>query len=100
MAEQTQTKRTDWAVVRRLSAYLREDSRILWVVLIALILYAAAQALGPALIGRAVDQYITVGDRAGLTQTMLMLLGVYIVQYFSFMFQVRLMGVVSQRLLK
>ncbi|MEM7532980.1 MAG: ABC transporter ATP-binding protein [Chloroflexota bacterium] len=102
MAEQTQTKRTsnDWAVIRRLSVYLREDSKLLWVVLLLLTLYAAAQALGPVLIGRAVDQYITVGDRSGLTQTMLLLLGVYIVQYLSFMGQVRLVGTISNRLLK
>ena len=68
---------SDIGVVRRLFGYLRGETTLLLGVLIVLVLASTAQALAPALIGRAIDQFISSGDRSGLTQTMLLLLVTY-----------------------
>ena len=93
------TKRNDMDVVRRLFVYLRGNTRLLLVIPLMLALSALGQALGPTLIGRAIDQYIAVGDRQGLSTTMVQLAGVYVVSYLGFMGQIRFMGVLSQDLL-
>ncbi|MBV7334870.1 ABC transporter ATP-binding protein/permease [Chloroflexi bacterium TSY] len=92
--------RSDLYVLRQLLAYWRGEEQLLISILGMLILYAVSQALAPALIGRAVDQYISVGNRGGLTQTMLFLLGTYLLGYIGFMGQIRFLGTLSQRLLK
>jgi ABC-type multidrug transport system fused ATPase/permease subunit len=94
-----QRTQSDLAIVRRLSVYLRGQGRTLAAVLVMLVLSASGQALGPTLIGRAVDQFIIVGDAAGLAQTMFQLAGVYLLGYMGFMGQIRLMGTLAQRLL-
>ncbi|MEM7129756.1 MAG: ABC transporter ATP-binding protein [Chloroflexota bacterium] len=98
--ETPQRTRSDMSILRQLLDYFRGEERLLLAILVLLSLYAVSQALAPALIGRAVDQYIGAGDRGGLTQTMLLLLGVYLLGYVGFMGQIRLLGVLSQRLLK
>ncbi len=87
-------------VVRRLWGYMAPEWRILLVVLFCMILNGASQGLAPALIGQAVDQFITQGDRAGLAQTMGWLFVAYIAGLIGFVGQTRLMGEVSQRVLK
>ncbi|MFC2026320.1 ABC transporter ATP-binding protein [Chloroflexota bacterium] len=64
--------------LRRLSVYLKPYWLGLLGVFVLLILDTLFQLAGPFLIGRAVDKYIIAGDRAGLTQNMLLLLGVYL----------------------
>ncbi|MEM7345333.1 MAG: ABC transporter ATP-binding protein [Chloroflexota bacterium] len=93
-------ERSDLDILRRLFSYFRGDERTMGAVLVALILASIGQAAAPALIGRAVDQFITAGDRSGLGQTMLYLLGVYFIGYIGFMGQLRLMGGLGQRVLK
>ncbi len=88
------------SVARRLFTYLIPESRLLWGVLFMLCLTAIGQGGAPALIGQAVDEFITVGDRAGLQQTVLLLLGVYVIGLIGFIGQAWLMGQVSQRILK
>jgi ATP-binding cassette, subfamily B, multidrug efflux pump len=88
------------AVARRLWGYLSPQWRSLIGVLASLLLVAIGQAGGPALIGLAVDQYITRADPAGLQRAMLLLLGVYLIGFAGFMGQAWLMGGVSQRMLK
>lgn len=63
------------------------------------VLSAAAQAVGPWLIGRAIDLYILHGDRGGLTFTMLALLAVYVVGALVTRGQVYLVGYVGQRVI-
>ena len=94
-----QRTRTDWDVVKRLAGYLRGEGVRLFGVLITLILSTVGQALGPTLIATAVDDYIAEGLRAGLAETMLLLLAAYVVGWIGFAGQIYLMGVVSQRLL-
>ncbi|MEM7029125.1 MAG: ABC transporter ATP-binding protein [Chloroflexota bacterium] len=102
MVENGSEKRTmgDLAVVRRLWGYMKQDRPLLIGLVVALIFVSLQQSVAPALIGTAVDQYITAGDYPGLVQTMVMLVGVYIVGYVGFIGQIRLMGILSQRLLK
>jgi ABC-type multidrug transport system fused ATPase/permease subunit len=64
--------------LRRLSVYLKPYRLGLLGVGFLLILDTLFQLAGPYLIGRAVDEFILAGDRAGLTRTMLLLLGVYL----------------------
>lgn len=95
-------KRTtsDWGIVKRLANYLRGETLMLAGVLVMLVFSTVGQAFGPALIGRAIDQFISVGDSTGLAQTMILLLGAYVVGWIGFMGQIRLMGTLAQRILK
>lgn len=88
------------AVIRRLWGYMAPEWRVLLVVLLCMILNGASQGLAPTLIGQAVDRFITQGDRTGLAQTMGWLLVTYIAGLIGFVGQTRLMGEVSQRVLK
>ena len=90
----------DWAVIRRLWTYMRDDWRDLLVMLVFLILSAGSQAGGPALIGIAIDRFITEGNSVGLRNAMLGLLVVYVLGFIGFVGQVRILGRVAQRLLK
>ena len=96
----TSQKSNDWSVLRRLWAYLRQDWHLLLIILGILIVVSISRAVAPALIGVAIDQYITADDRDGLANTMLFLLAIYVLGWIGFMGQIQLMGIVSQRLLK
>ena len=64
-----------------------------------MVLGAAAQAGGPWLIGRAIDRYILPGDLAGLSRTMVLLFGVYVVGAIASRGQVYQVGSIGQSLL-
>jgi ATP-binding cassette subfamily B multidrug efflux pump len=87
------------AVLRRLLRYLSPFRLQLSGALVLVIVYALVQAAGPALIGRAIDVYIVQKDVVGLGQTMLLLLGVYLVGYVVQSGQGYLVGSVGQRFL-
>ena len=87
------------SVLVRLVPYLAPYRARLLGALALVTLGAAAQAGGPALIGYAIDTNITAGDLDGLTRTMLLLLGVYIIGMLATGGQVFLMGIVGQRFL-
>ncbi len=87
------------ALLRRLLRYLAPFRLQLLGSLVLVIITALVQAIGPALIARAIDVNITQKDFQGLTQTMLLLLGVYIVGLFSQSGQGYLIGWVGQRFL-
>ncbi len=82
----------DWAVIRRLWTYMRDDWRDLLIMLVFLILSAGSQAGGPALIGIAIDRFITEGNSVGLRNAMLWLLVVYVLGFVGFVGQVRILG--------
>jgi ATP-binding cassette, subfamily B, multidrug efflux pump len=63
------------------------------------VLGAVAQAGGPWLIGRAIDRYILHGDTAGLSRTMLFLLGIYVLGTVASRGQVYQVGSIGQGLL-
>ncbi len=86
-------------VVRRLVQYLKPY----WVAVLAAFMLtlvnAGAQAAGPFLIGRAVDVFITAGNKAGLVNTMLILIAVYTTGMVSMRFQIYLMSWAGQKVL-
>lgn len=85
---------------RRLVAYLTPERRRLGLILVMVLLSAASQALGPALIGIATDRFIKVGgDTAGLLTAMGALAAVYALGFVAARYQIALMGEVGQRLL-
>src|SRR3954469_18507705 len=87
------------ATTRRLLGELRPYSRQLVLALALVMLGAGAQAGGPWLIGRAIDQDIMGGDPAGLVRTMLLLLVVYGVGTLASRGQIRQVGSIGQSVL-
>ncbi len=83
----------------RLLRYLTPFRLQLLGALVLIIISALVQAIGPALIARAIDVNITQKDLQGLTMTMLLLLGVYVVGLASQSAQVYLIGWIGQRFL-
>lgn len=86
-------------VLRRLLTYLQPYWKKLLVVLALTILSAATQAVGPYLIGRAIDSAIGQRDIAGLNLTMLLLLGTYMIGFVASRLQFQMMGEIGQRTL-
>jgi ATP-binding cassette subfamily B protein/subfamily B ATP-binding cassette protein MsbA len=86
-------------VLRRLLTYLQPYWKQLLVVLALTIISAATQAIGPYLIGSAIDSAIGQRDMTGLNQTMLLLLGTYVVGFIASRLQFQLMGEIGQRTL-
>ncbi len=87
------------ALLLRLLRYLTPFRLQLMGALVLVIITALVQAIGPALIARAIDVNITQKDLQGLTETMLLLLGVYLVGLVSQSGQVYLIGWIGQRFL-
>ena len=86
-------------VVTRLIRYLRPYWLAVLGAMILVLINAGTQAVGPYLIGRAIDTFITAGDRAGLARDMLMLGGVYFVGMLAMRYQIYLMSWAGQRVL-
>ena len=100
IAGTSQEKAADRATTaRRLGSELAPYRRTLAGVFVLVVLGAVAQAGGPWLIGRAIDQHILRGDAAGLSRTMLFLLGIYLLGTFASRGQVYGVGSIAQRLL-
>jgi ATP-binding cassette subfamily B protein/subfamily B ATP-binding cassette protein MsbA len=87
------------AVALRLVGYLRLYWPHLALMIILVLINAMAFAAAPFLIGRAIDQFIAVGDRSGLARTMLLLLGTYGLGLVTMSGQFYLMGWVGQNVL-
>jgi ATP-binding cassette subfamily B multidrug efflux pump len=85
---------------RRLMDYLSPERKRLGLILLMVLMSAASQALGPALIGVATDRFIQPGgDASGLLAMMGALAAVYALGFFAARSQIALMGEVGQRLL-
>ncbi|MDP8952587.1 MAG: ABC transporter ATP-binding protein/permease [Actinomycetota bacterium] len=87
------------ATTRRLLSELGPHRRGLGFAFVLVVLGALAQAAGPWLIGRAIDEDILGGDRAGLLRTMLLLLAVYGVGTLAQRGQIRRVGAIGQSVL-
>jgi ATP-binding cassette subfamily B protein/subfamily B ATP-binding cassette protein MsbA len=87
------------AVARRLLGYLRPYWRRLLAILVLVVIAAASQALGPLLIGMAIDGAIAQRDGGELNHLMLLLLVVYIAGLAAGRYQFMLMGEVGQQVL-
>jgi ATP-binding cassette subfamily B protein/subfamily B ATP-binding cassette protein MsbA len=87
-------------VISRLVKYLKPYWLVVLGALFLVLINAGTQAIGPILIGRAIDQYISVGDKTGLTYNMLILVIVYFIGMLSMRFQIYLMSRASQNVLR
>jgi ATP-binding cassette subfamily B protein/subfamily B ATP-binding cassette protein MsbA len=87
------------AAARRLLSELGPYRRRLFLIFVLVVLGALAQAGGPWLIGRAIDEDILGGNTRGLFQTMLLLVGVYATGTLAQGGQIRQVGAVGQSLL-
>lgn len=85
------------ATVRRLLGYLRPYWATLSVVAILALIGTLGSLAGPILLGRAIDIYIVAGDRSGLRQTVLLMLGVYLASGLTGAIQGVLMTLTGQR---
>jgi ABC-type multidrug transport system fused ATPase/permease subunit len=103
-------------VLRRLLTYFRPYAALLAVVLVLLLLNSGFEVLSPYLIEIAVDQFIVPSGRslpawlgwlipagvegvAGLMRVMLLLLGIYLLRWFSMAGQSYVMNVIGQKVL-
>jgi ATP-binding cassette subfamily B protein/subfamily B ATP-binding cassette protein MsbA len=87
------------ATLRRLLRELGPYRASLTMAFVLIVIGAAAQAAGPWLVGRAIDDSIRGRDPAGLARTMLVLLGVYLVGTWAARGQIFHIGVIGQRML-
>ena len=90
-------------VARRLAGYLVPFKKQLGAIFVLIVLSAAAQAVGPALIGRAIDLYVKPADLGGSPQGLLTIMGllliVYLVTFVTSRYQFLQMGILTQDLL-
>lgn len=86
-------------VVARLVKYLKPYWLPVVGALILVLINAATQAASPFLIGRAIDQFIGQGDKAGLSYTMITLAVVYTAGMITMRYQILLMSVAGQKVL-
>jgi len=86
-------------VVRRLVRYLKPYWLPVVGAFVLTLVNAGSQAVGPFLIGRAVDVFITAGDKSGLAGTMLTLVAVYTAGMLSMRYQIYLMSWAGQKVL-
>jgi ATP-binding cassette subfamily B protein/subfamily B ATP-binding cassette protein MsbA len=87
------------AVVRRLVQYLKPYWLSVLGAFVMILVTAFSQAVGPLLIGRAIDEFITAGDRTGLMRIMLMLFGVYALSLVGMRYQIYWMNYAGQNVL-
>ncbi len=88
-----------FAVIRRLMGYMAPYKRSLLLGFGAMILSAMALALGPFLVGYAIDHYVLAGNYSGLGWSLIALFLIYIVQYFGFRGQFYFMGMAGQKVM-
>lgn len=86
-------------VVTRLIRYLRPYWMAVAGAFVFILVNAGSQAAGPYLMGRAIDGFISQGDRAGLGRVMLALIGVYVAGMISMRYQIYLMSWAGQQVL-
>lgn len=86
-------------VTLRLGGYFVHYRLLLLGLILVVITSAVAAAFGPLLIGQAIDQFIIKGDSAGLGQTMLLLIGTFLIGTIAQDGQFYLMGQIGQQML-
>ncbi len=92
-------EKNDWNTLKRLFAYFRGEESNIILAILSLVFYAAAAALGPALIARIIDDNIISQDINGLNINILLLLGVYLLSLVMMRYQLKLLGTLGQRIL-
>ncbi len=87
------------AALRTLWPLLRIEKKILGVALVAVVVNSLVSLAAPIIMGRAIDQYIAVGDYHGVLVSSAIILGLYLFGLVTSYVQTRLMGGVGQRVL-
>ncbi|NLG51643.1 MAG: ABC transporter ATP-binding protein, partial [Chloroflexi bacterium] len=64
--------------VRRLWGYVRRQGPALVIIMTLVLISTGLDLLGPYMMGRAIDEFITTGDLPGLARLLLMMLGIYL----------------------
>jgi ATP-binding cassette subfamily B protein len=83
--------------LKRLGGYLRRQAWLLALVGLLVLVSAATDLLGPYLMGRAIDRFITTGDLAGLSRMLVLMALVYAVSAGGVWLQNFVMVGVAQR---
>lgn len=96
IARERQAAAAPRRVLRRLWAEIADFWPQYVMIGVVVVVGALAMAAGPYLIGRAIDQAISLGDRGALARIMLLLLGVYVVGLGANVLQFRLIGRIGQ----
>ncbi|MFN2145293.1 MAG: ABC transporter ATP-binding protein [Anaerolineales bacterium] len=86
--------------LHKLATYLKPQLTPILVVFVLVIVYTVLNLVGPYLMGVAIDQYISQGDRQGLARIALWMLAAYISGALLQMVSSRMMAKVSQVILK
>ena len=86
-------------VVLRLVNYLRPYRKMVFLALALTLINAVSQGIGPFLIGKAIDGFISQGDKVGLSQTMLLLIFVYLAGMLAMRYQIYFMSLAGQKVL-
>jgi ATP-binding cassette subfamily B protein len=73
----------DRVLIARLAKYLFKYRRRFIIAIVAILVVALATLLPPYLLMIAIDNYITVGDSTGLAFLSIILVSVYLVNWFS-----------------
>lgn len=84
-------------VMRRLGGYLKYQWLGLLGVILLVFITTASGLLGPYLMGKAIDDYIIVGDMPGLVHIVLLMAAVYVTTALTTWLETYLMAGVSQR---
>ncbi len=90
---------SDWKYIYRLLGYLKGEWKLLLVTVLCLASFGIATAYAPTLIARAIDENIGIGDYKGLTRTIALLVGMYVIVLISFRFQLIALGTLGQKVL-
>ena len=83
--------------MRRLWGYMRHQKRGLLGVGLLVVATTILALAGPYLMGKAIDEYITVGDLAGLAHMAILMMGIYVMMALTTWLQIYVMIAISQR---
>ncbi|HUW05172.1 MAG TPA: ABC transporter ATP-binding protein [Williamwhitmania sp.] len=99
LADKEQKKKLGITAFKKLYSLIREEKRTLIFALIAIVVNAALNLLGPYLIGHTIDTYIQAKVYKGVLLFTSILLVMYITAFFTNYLQIKMMGGVGQRML-
>jgi ATP-binding cassette, subfamily B, bacterial len=85
--------------LKKLITLLKEERSRIFFACIALLVTTTGGLIGPYIIGRTIDVYVTEGLTAGLRNMSLLLAGIYVIEFISNSAQIRIMGTVGQHVL-
>lgn len=86
--------------LRRLTEYARPYTGTLLIVVVFVVLGTGTSLLGPLLLGRTIDRYVVTRDLPGLRGIVLLMVGVYLLDWVFQVLQGRLFAIVSQKALR